>query len=232
LSTNASNFIQEILRNYSSIPHLAGTPQDYTQAVNTLEQWKSNGIDAQIEEMPILLTYPVNRSVSIVFPPDQVFNCILKEAVVNDGTSQNPDAVVTWNGWSASGAVTGELVYVNYGTLQDFELIKHVNLTGKIVIVRYGQIFHGNKVKFAEERGAAAVLIYSDPEDIDKGTNNPAGPWGTNTTVQRGSIWTGNGDPLTPGSFFYLQTAPTTTITQQQPLRQAHYNKTQHPQPQ
>jgi N-acetylated-alpha-linked acidic dipeptidase len=38
-------------------------------------------------------------------------------------------------------------------------------LTGAIVLVKYGAIFRGLKVKGAEELGAAGVLIYSDPHD-------------------------------------------------------------------
>lgn len=44
----------------------------------------------------------------------------------------------------------GELVYVNYGHTEDFfQLEKEmgINVTGKIVIVRYGKIFRGNKVR-------------------------------------------------------------------------------------
>ena len=40
-------------------------------------------------------------------------------------------------------------MYVNYGRVQDFELLKtnlSVNVTGKIAIMRYGKIFRGNKV--------------------------------------------------------------------------------------
>ena len=40
-------------------------------------------------------------------------------------------------------------MYVNYGRVQDFELLKtnlSVNVTGKIAIMRYGRIFRGNKV--------------------------------------------------------------------------------------
>lgn len=43
----------------------------------------------------------------------------------------------------------GELVYVNYGSTEDFFQLQrqmNVNVTGKIVIVRYGKIFRGNKV--------------------------------------------------------------------------------------
>lgn len=40
-----------------------------------------------------------------------------------------------------------------------------MDFTGKIVLVKYGGIFRGLKVKGAEELGAAGVLIFSDPSD-------------------------------------------------------------------
>lgn len=43
----------------------------------------------------------------------------------------------------------GDLVYVNYGRTEDFLQLERdmgINVTGKIVIVRYGKIFRGNKV--------------------------------------------------------------------------------------
>lgn len=50
---------------------------------------------------------------------------------------------------SAVSSLQGDLVYVNYGRTEDFFQLKRqmgINVTGKIVIVRYGKIFRGNKV--------------------------------------------------------------------------------------
>lgn len=43
------------------------------------------------------------------------------------------------------------LVYVNYGREEDFEALAKlgVNVSGTIVIARYGKIFRGNKVRCA-----------------------------------------------------------------------------------
>ena len=83
---------------------------------------------------------------------------------MDDGTSGVPGAIDTWNGYSAAGEATGEVIYANYGAfppslfpLQNgiFECVSYhvdgsgreedyaalddmgVNLTGKIVLVRY-----------------------------------------------------------------------------------------------
>lgn len=74
--------------------------------------------------------------------------------LVEDGDPRDPEAhkykaaIPSWHGLSANGDVTGQLVYVNYGLKEDYdELISQgANLTGKIVIARYGRIFRGLKV--------------------------------------------------------------------------------------
>ncbi|KAF9491377.1 Zn-dependent exopeptidase [Pleurotus eryngii] len=120
------------------------------------------------------------------------------------------DAVPTFHGLSPEGTAVGQLVYANYGTQEDYsELVSQgVNLTGSIVICRYGGIFRGLKVKGAQELGAAGVLIYSDPRDDGTVTEEngykayPHGPARSVTSVQRGSVQYLSiypGDPTTPG---------------------------------
>lgn len=116
-------------------------------------------------------------------------------------------------GYSASGNVTGPIIYVNYGRLSEFEYLASlgVDFTGSIALVRYGAVFRGLKVRAAEKFGCIGVLIYSDPADdgpfnkpSDEGHNKPypEGPWRSPSSVQRGSVLYLSvlpGDPLTPG---------------------------------
>ena len=111
-----------------------------------------------------------------------------------------------FNGMSPSGDVEADVVYANYGTPEDFEKLDKlkVDVRGKIVLVRYGQNFRGVKVFVAQERGAAGVIIYSDPADDGwrRGDKYPDGPWRPDTGVQRGSVgymFEFPGDPTTPG---------------------------------
>jgi N-acetylated-alpha-linked acidic dipeptidase len=129
-----------------------------------------------------------------------------REHVDNDPFQDDPRVVMPFNGSSGSGDVTGEVVYANYGRLEDYDKLaeQHVDLHGKIVLVRYGGNFRGVKVYIAEQRGAVGVLIYSDPQDdgFAKGDMYPGGPWRPETGVQRGSVqylFKYPGDPETPG---------------------------------
>jgi len=69
---------------------------------------------------------------------------------------------------------------------------------GTIALVRYGGIFRGLKVRFAQQAGCAGVAIFSDPADdgFVQGTVYPGGPWRPSSSVQRGSAMF---LPLCPG---------------------------------
>jgi N-acetylated-alpha-linked acidic dipeptidase len=126
--------------------------------------------------------------------------------VDGDPYQDDPRVVMPFSGSSGSGDVTAEVVYANYGRLEDFDHLAalHIDLRGKIVLVRYGAIFRGVKVYLAEQRGAVGVLLYSDPRDDGyyKGDAYPIGPWRPETGIQYGSvqyIFKYSGDPETPG---------------------------------
>ena len=95
-----------------------------------------------------------------------------------------------------------KVYYANYGTLEDFKYLKTkgIDVNDSVIICRYGKIFRGNKVKLAAQNGAKAVLIYEDPiRGAPAGQQiYPNGVFLPNDGMQRGSLFTGNGDPLTP----------------------------------
>ena len=107
------------------------------------------------------------------------------------------DCVFVCVACAANGRVKAEVFYANYGQHSDFEALAALglNMSGKIALMRYGNIYRGNKVSNAAQFGAIGALIYSDPADTGfvQGTPYPQGSWGTEWSVQRGSIWNGNG---------------------------------------
>ena len=64
-----------------------------------------------------------------------------------------------------AGIGEGELVFVNYGLIEDYAMLdaRGVSVKGKVVLARYGRSFRGIKAREAEKRGAVALLIYTDP---------------------------------------------------------------------
>ncbi len=195
------------LKILSAEPHMASTPEDHKTAEYVAKKFRAAGLDTQIVPYRVLMNLPKVVRVEAYDPAGKLLmSGPAREHVDNDPGQDNPRVVMPFNGSSGSGDVTGEVVYANYGRLEDFNQLasQHIDLHGKIVMVRYGSNFRGVKVYLAEQRGAAGVLIYSDPQDDGyyKGDAYPMGPWRPETGVQRGSVqylFKYAGDPETPG---------------------------------
>jgi len=197
----------EELKTLTIEPHLAATPEDHKTAEYVAGKFRAAGLQTEIIPYRVLLNQP---KVVRVEAWDETGHLLMSgptpEHVEGDPAADNPRVVMPFNGSSGSGDVTAEVVYANYGRLEDFNELaaRNIDLHGKIVICRYGSNFRGVKVYLAQQRGAVGVLIYSDPHDdgYAKGDPWPAGPWRPETGVQRGSVqflFKYPGDPETPG---------------------------------
>ena len=185
-------------------PHVAGTPADYRTAVDVRDKLRSWGWTADLAEYEVLLNYPTHSAVEIVRPAKHPLKTT-EDAVAADKDSASPDAFPAFHGYGASGDVTAQVVYVNYGRPEDYTVLERlgVDVKGKVVLARYGEVFRGLKVRNAQKHGAVGILIYSDPMDdgYGKGDTFPAGPYRAPSSFQRGSVQflsLGPGDPSTP----------------------------------
>jgi len=193
------------LRRLTEDLHLAGTPGSHDTARYVHERFLEYGLESEMVSYDVLLSYPDSVKFELKVP--EAFSGPTPEAGIPwDKDSFSPDAVAPFLAYSASGDVTAEVVYANYGLPEDFDELERqgVPLSGKIAIVRFGRCYRGVKVRVAESRGCAGVIIYSDPADDGyvRGDVYPKGPWRPETAVQRGSIqyvFLCPGDPLTPG---------------------------------
>lgn len=196
--------IGKAIKELSAVPHHVGSVGGKAVAENILQKFKAYGWDAKIETYQVLFPTPKTRVLEMVSPT--VYKALLKEpALKEDGTSNQEDQLPTYNAWSADGDVTGELVFVNYGLPQDYEVLESLGISvqGKIVIAKYGRSWRGIKPKVAQEHGAIGCIIYSDPKDDGyyQGDVYPKGAFKNEYGVQRGSIMDMviyPGDPLTP----------------------------------
>jgi N-acetylated-alpha-linked acidic dipeptidase len=186
-------------------PHNAGSPQSKAIAeyiLGTLKEW---GLDAGVERFEALMPYPTVRQVEVLGPRRYVAK--LKEpAIPQDPNSADAHQLSPFNAYGATGDVTGEVVYVNFGVPEDYDWLdkQGINVKGKIVIARYGKSWRGIKPKVAAEHGAIACLIYSDPHEDGYFQDDiyPRGPMRPPEGVQRGSVVDMPlypGDPLSPG---------------------------------
>src|SRR5580698_755647 len=197
---------EEHLRILTQAPHMAGTVEDKQTAEYVAKKFREAGLDTEIVEYKVWMNYPAEIRVDMTAPEGVEMHGPHREHVDGDSQPDDPRVVTPFNGMSPSGDVEAEVVYANYGSPADFDKLKEmsVDVRGKIVIVRYGENFRGVKEFVAQERGAAAVIIYSDPKDDGyyRGDAYPKGPWRPASGVQRGSVgymFQFPGDPTTPG---------------------------------
>lgn len=194
---------------YSAGPHLAG---DLQHAERIRDLWRSYGIPTELTRYDVLQNFPKHSALSLDDEDGSVaFNAsLVEDKVPEDPTSAPENGLPAFFGLGAHGTVCSELVYANFGTLSDFQLIESrgISVKGKIVICKYGKVFRGLKVRAAEQSGAIGVIIYSDPQEDGEYTIKngykpyPHGPARHPKSTQRGSVDAFSvavGDPTTPG---------------------------------
>ncbi|MFO0953694.1 MAG: M28 family peptidase [Isosphaeraceae bacterium] len=192
------------LRTLTEEPHPAGSRADYKTALFVRDKLREWGWKAELAEYEVLLNYPKSSSLTLQRPEPKELS-LVEAPNPADKDSASPDAFPAFHGYGISGTATGQVVYANYGQPEDFAALEKmgIEVKDKIVLVRYGAIFRGLKVRNAQKRGARGVLIYSDPADdgYARGDIYPSGPFRPGSALQRGSVQflsLGPGDPSTP----------------------------------
>ena len=199
--------LRAYMERLSARPHNVGSPYDKDNAEWLLSKFKEFGLDAHIETFSVLFPTPKERLVELVDGGPHFTAKLQEPPVKEDPTSdQTAEQLPSYNAYSIDGDVTAPLVYVNYGTPEDYEVLERrgISVKGAIVIARYGRSWRGIKPLVGAEHGAVACIIYSDPRDdgYSGGPTFPKGPWRPQEGVQRGSVQDSAvfmGDPLTPG---------------------------------
>jgi N-acetylated-alpha-linked acidic dipeptidase len=195
-------------RIFTQEPHVAGSKRNNELAEYIRDEWKKQGLeDVIIRRYDVYGTNPKSASLEMITPTN--YKAILRETPLpGDDDSKNPAISGAWLGMSISGEVTAPVVYAHSGNPEDYDLLRKngISVKGKIVLVRYSNpySYRGFKALTAQREGAAAILIYSDPQEdgYKKGKVDPDGPWGPEYKIQRGAItydFIVPGDPQTPG---------------------------------
>ncbi len=187
-------------------PHHAATEANVRTAEYLAERLRGFGFDeVRMNRYEVLLPRPTEREVVLVAP--ERYELKLEEPPLEPDPDTRKEGVLPpFNAFSADGDVEAEVVYVNYGIPDDYEVLDSlgVSVEGKIVLARYGRSWRGIKPKVAAEHGAVACILFSDPADDGylRGDVMPEGVWRPEHGVQRGSVMdmpTYPGDPQTPG---------------------------------
>jgi N-acetylated-alpha-linked acidic dipeptidase len=195
--TNASTMSKAL----SIETHVSGTPAQARTRDYVIAQMRQWGIDTNVRQYDVWMPHAVSVRAWRISPAPREF-ALAEPPVAGDPSSRIPQ-FPTVNGYSGEGDVTADLVYVNYGLIEDYAQLDAMGISvkGKIAIARYGRSFRGIKAREAEKHGAIGLFIYSDPQDDGYFVDDvyPQGPARSANGVQRGSILNADGDPSTPG---------------------------------
>ena len=198
--------LHEWIEALAAKPHHVDSEHGKHNAAYIASLFKQWGYATHLATYEVLIPVPKVRVVEMLEP--EFFRATLEERIIesDSSTAMRDQVLPPYNAFSPDGDVVGNLVYVNYGTREDYETLDRygVDVTGNIVIARYGKVWRGIKPKLAAEHGAIGALIYSDPIDDGyvRGSVYPDGPYKNDSAIQRGAVMDlplHAGDVLTPG---------------------------------
>lgn len=186
-------------------PHPTGSAASAELADHLRKTLEGFGLDVRVHEYQVLHSKPRKVELTMTVPKRQPLS-LAEPPLPDDPTSSHPELGGGYVSYSASGTASGQIVYVNYGLPPDYAALTTlgVSVKDKIVLARYGRSHRAVKTHTAEQAGARAIILYSDPGDdgMVKGTAWPEGYWRGEHMLQRGNAkysWFWHGDALTPG---------------------------------
>ncbi|CAN0900042.1 Probable glutamate carboxypeptidase LAMP1 [Linum grandiflorum] len=185
-------------------PHVAGTQANADTARYVLTTLTTSSIKAHLVSYDVALTYPASRSLTLDHHDHRQYVFDLRQKTYGGESPYADEVLPSFHGYGKSGNVSGRVTYANYGRVEDYMRLKEmgVNVSGSIVLAKYGEIYRGDIVNNAYAEGAVGTIIYSDRKDFGGGTSGkwfPDSKWLPPTGVQVGSVYSDAGDPTTPG---------------------------------
>lgn len=185
---------------FSSEPHVAGSPRQRETAFIVDSIMRSFGLATVVDSYLVYLPHPRRLEVYRISPSPLALD-VVEPGLAEDETTRG-EVFPQFNAYTGRGDVTAEIVFANYGLIEDYEILDQagVSVAGRIVVARYGRSYRGVKVREAERHGAVGLLLFSDPADDGyiRGDVYPEGPFRPEQGVQRGSVKNTTGDPSTP----------------------------------
>lgn len=194
---------REWTRELSRRPHVAGTPAQAATRDFVIDSMRAWGLETWVKAYDVYIPMADTVQAWLVPARGSPEPLDLREPSVPGNPVTTGPQVPPFNAYGASGDVTAPVVYVNYGLIADYRTLDSlgIDVRGKVVMARYGRSFRGIKAREAERHGAAALIMYSDPQNDGyvRGDVYPKGPMRPAGGIQRGSILIPDGDPTTPG---------------------------------
>ena len=178
--------------------HYPGTPGDYHLAAWMRDALAAAGFNASLETFNH--DVPFGKHLELELLNGRKYSgtkfSLLEAPIAADPDGSRSDAGVPFNAWSGSGNIYANVVDAGHGTDADYLSLasRHIDVRGRVALVRYGREFRGILARRAQDHGAKAVIFFSDPADggAQSGPAYPDGPYRPNVAIQRGSLGIGD----------------------------------------
>ncbi|MBO45748.1 MAG: hypothetical protein CMJ96_02520 [Planctomycetes bacterium] len=182
---------------------LAGSPGSKKATEYVASVFEEAGLDVERATYSVYLPRQTAQGLWLIQANGRHLPLDLEEHGFPQDPQSHRGTVPPMHGSTGAGNVRGRLIFAGFGREEDFKFLKDqgIRTDGTIALIRYGKLFRGQKVQNAEAAGCVGALLYTDSEDDGerKGKTMPRGPWRPIDGIQRGSVFNGHGDPLTPG---------------------------------
>ncbi|MDP6850346.1 MAG: M28 family peptidase [Planctomycetota bacterium] len=199
----SSERLGNTLRAVCSQERLAGTKESQKAADYVASLFSEAGLEVERPTYSVYLPRQTAEGLWLIQENGRHLPLDLEEHGFPQDSQSQHGTVPPMHGSTGAGNVRGRVVFAGFGRVEDFQSLKEqgVRTDGTIALIRYGKLFRGQKVQNAEAAGCVGALLYTDSEDDGnwKGKTLPQGPWRPSDGIQRGSVFNGHGDPLTPG---------------------------------
>ncbi|CAN8031648.1 unnamed protein product, partial [Ixodes persulcatus] len=183
-------------RFFAEKPHPSGSERDGVDIVNYLEaSLRESGFD-EVKKVPYLLLHPVpdpDHPNSVRLTDDH--GAVLLEAKMTEDQTPGIDTDIgpAYLAFSGRGTVEAELIFVNYGTYEDFDKLEEegISVAGFICLARFGMASQGDKVRICAERGGIGAILFGDPSNMaPKGEDFvfPQSQYVGGSAMERGSL--------------------------------------------
>ncbi|CAG2110486.1 unnamed protein product, partial [Medioppia subpectinata] len=163
---------------------------------------------SEIKDYSVLLSIPDSHDSNYIEIIDQNNNKTIYTSLGAD--KRGSDSLGAFCAYSPNIDIKNSVIFVNYGRLGDYQILSNVyNITrdtiaGKILIAKQFHLTADEQMSFAHQMGAAALLLYPDPEHYNPPSLGlkpfPSSQYMPSDAIRHDSlIWNGLGDPQTPG---------------------------------
>src|SRR4051812_25929401 len=123
------------LRALTEEPHAAGSAADYKTAIFVRDRLREWGWEVEVAEYEVLLNEPnpstrggkTSPFLELVRPEPKALS-LVETPHPADKDSASPHAFPAFHGYGVSGDVTGQVVYANYGTPEDFATLERLGV--------------------------------------------------------------------------------------------------------